>query len=81
MWRFCRKLAKVVVGGKVRVLVVRLRNGTPDTPKCVRKTILVHEHSNSVKDMRNAVWAIYFHTRSTDKEPLHSFCPAGETPW
>ncbi|GBN91395.1 hypothetical protein AVEN_107728-1 [Araneus ventricosus] len=81
MWRFCRKPAKVVVGGKVRVLIVRLRNGTPDTAKCVGKPILVHQHFNSVKDTWNAVWAIYFHTRSTDNEPLHSFCPAGETPW
>ncbi|GBN74172.1 hypothetical protein AVEN_6943-1 [Araneus ventricosus] len=31
--------------------------------------------------MRNAVWAIYFHTRSTDNESVHSFCPAGETSW
>ncbi|GBL98092.1 hypothetical protein AVEN_84592-1 [Araneus ventricosus] len=42
---------------------------------------VIRKHSNSVKDMRNAVWAIYFHTRSTDNEPLHSFCPAGETSW
>ncbi|GBM80681.1 hypothetical protein AVEN_137208-1 [Araneus ventricosus] len=41
----------------------------------------IRQHSNSVKDMRNAVWAIYFHMRSTDNEPLHSFCPAGETSW
>ncbi|GBN40903.1 hypothetical protein AVEN_50301-1 [Araneus ventricosus] len=38
----------------------------------------IRQHSNSVKDMRNAVWAIYFHMRSTDNEPLHSFCPASE---
>ncbi|GBN83195.1 hypothetical protein AVEN_112634-1 [Araneus ventricosus] len=39
----------------------------------------IRQHSNSAKDMRNAVWAIYFHTRSTDNEHLHSYCPAGGT--
>ncbi|GBM36432.1 hypothetical protein AVEN_234816-1 [Araneus ventricosus] len=43
--------------------------------------IAIRQHSNYVEDTRNAVWAIYFHTRSTDNEPLHSFCPAGETLW
>ncbi|GBM93431.1 hypothetical protein AVEN_268471-1 [Araneus ventricosus] len=39
----------------------------------------IRQHSNSVKDMRNVVWAIYVYTRSTDNEPLHSFCPDDET--
>ncbi|GBM22791.1 hypothetical protein AVEN_196145-1 [Araneus ventricosus] len=38
----------------------------------------IRQLSNSVKDVRNAVWDIYFHMRSTNNEPLHSFCPAGE---
>ncbi|GBN43414.1 hypothetical protein AVEN_119207-1 [Araneus ventricosus] len=41
----------------------------------------IRKHSNSVKETRNAVWAIYFHMRSTDNEPMHSFCPTGETSW
>ncbi|GBM14084.1 hypothetical protein AVEN_209971-1 [Araneus ventricosus] len=41
----------------------------------------IRQHSNSVKSMRNAVWTIYFRMRSTDNEPLHSFCPAGERSW
>lgn len=31
--------------------------------------------------MRNAIWAIYFHIRSTDTEPLHTFCPTDESTW
>ena len=31
--------------------------------------------------MRKAVWAVYFHTRSTDAEPLHTFCPTGNESW
>ncbi|GFW65339.1 uncharacterized protein TNCV_396051 [Trichonephila clavipes] len=31
--------------------------------------------------MRKAVWAVYFHIRSSDEEPLHSFCPVGPNSW
>lgn len=41
----------------------------------------IREHKNSLCDMRKAVWAIYFHTRSTDSEPLHTFCPPGSDSW
>ncbi|GFS90727.1 uncharacterized protein TNCV_3771501 [Trichonephila clavipes] len=32
-------------------------------------------------DMRKAVWAVYLHIRSSDEEPLHSFCPVGPNSW
>lgn len=41
----------------------------------------IRKNSNSVNSMRNAIWAIYFHTRSNDKEPLHSFCPIDVSSW
>lgn len=41
----------------------------------------IREHKNNLLEMRRAVWAIYFHTRSTDGEPLHNFCPAGLDTW
>lgn len=41
----------------------------------------IREHKNNLLEMRKAVWAIYFHTRSSDSEPLHSFCPAGINSW
>ncbi|GFT05617.1 uncharacterized protein TNCV_1044811 [Trichonephila clavipes] len=31
--------------------------------------------------MRQAIWAIYCHYRSTDDEPMHHFCPIGDTSW
>ncbi|GFW81990.1 uncharacterized protein TNCV_771191 [Trichonephila clavipes] len=34
-----------------------------------------------LSDMRKAVWAVYFHIRSSDEEPLHSFCPVGTNSW
>lgn len=37
----------------------------------------IREHKDSLSDMRKAIWAVYFHTRSTDADPLHHFCPLG----
>ncbi|GFV37458.1 hypothetical protein TNCV_1157211 [Trichonephila clavipes] len=31
--------------------------------------------------MRKAVWAVYFHIRSSDEETLHRFCPVGPNSW
>lgn len=38
----------------------------------------IRGNNMSVKDMQKAFWAIFYHKRSTDKEPLHDFCPQGE---
>ncbi|GFY08772.1 hypothetical protein TNCV_4659651 [Trichonephila clavipes] len=32
-------------------------------------------------DMQKAVLTVYFHLHSSDKEPLHSFCPVGPNLW
>ncbi|GFX74150.1 hypothetical protein TNCV_2911831 [Trichonephila clavipes] len=31
--------------------------------------------------MRQAVWAVWAHTSSTDDEPKHWFCPKGKNSW
>lgn len=41
----------------------------------------IRQNADSLENMRKAVWAVYFHTRSTDLEPLHSFCPSGLNSW
>lgn len=41
----------------------------------------IRNNKNSVMDMRKAIWAIYFHKRSNDQEPLHDFCPQGDASW
>ena len=41
----------------------------------------IRESKNSLSEMRKAIWAIYFHTRSSDTEPLHNFCPTGPDSW
>ncbi|GFW34427.1 uncharacterized protein TNCV_500451 [Trichonephila clavipes] len=39
------------------------------------------QNKTCLSDMRKAVWAVYFHIRSSDEEPLHSFCPVGPNSW
>jgi hypothetical protein len=41
----------------------------------------IRKHSDSVKDMQRAIWAIFYHKRSSDLEPTHQFCPEGIDSW
>ncbi|GFY25993.1 uncharacterized protein TNCV_1917431 [Trichonephila clavipes] len=41
----------------------------------------IRQNNSFVSDMRQAIWAIYCHYRSTDEEPMHHFCPIGDTSW
>ncbi|GFY08705.1 uncharacterized protein TNCV_5006181 [Trichonephila clavipes] len=41
----------------------------------------IRQNNSSVSDMRQAIWAIYCHYRSTDEEPMHHFCPIGDNSW
>ncbi|GFU99263.1 uncharacterized protein TNCV_2739241 [Trichonephila clavipes] len=41
----------------------------------------IRQNNSSVSDMRQAIWAIYCLYRSTDEEPMHHFCPIGDTSW
>ncbi|GFS95399.1 uncharacterized protein TNCV_409711 [Trichonephila clavipes] len=41
----------------------------------------IRQNNSSVSDMRQAIWAIYCQYRSTDEEPMHHFCPIGDTSW
>ncbi|GFW82244.1 uncharacterized protein TNCV_3817251 [Trichonephila clavipes] len=41
----------------------------------------IRQNKTCLSDMRKAVWAVYFHIRSSDEEPLHSFCPLGPNSW
>lgn len=38
----------------------------------------IRENVRDVKKMNEAVWAIYYHTISTDKKPQHSHCQNGK---
>ncbi|GFX00723.1 uncharacterized protein TNCV_4576901 [Trichonephila clavipes] len=39
----------------------------------------IRQNNSSISDMRLAIWAIYCHYRSADEEPMHHFCPIGDT--
>ncbi|GFX34437.1 uncharacterized protein TNCV_3656751 [Trichonephila clavipes] len=41
----------------------------------------IRQNNSSVSDMRQAIWAIYCHYRSSEVEPMHHFCPIGDTSW
>lgn len=41
----------------------------------------IGENVRDVEKMSEAVWAIYYHTISTDEKPQHSYCPKGKESW
>ncbi|KAH9375216.1 hypothetical protein HPB48_017946 [Haemaphysalis longicornis] len=41
----------------------------------------IRENVDSLDNMRQAVWAIYFHKLSTDAKPQHGLCPKGPSLW
>ncbi|GFX22965.1 uncharacterized protein TNCV_2086731 [Trichonephila clavipes] len=41
----------------------------------------IRQNKTCLSDTRKAVWAVYFHIRSSDEEPSHSFCPVGPNSW
>lgn len=43
--------------------------------------LAIRQNVDSVENMKKAVWAVYFHTLSTNEEPSHELCPAGADSW
>lgn len=43
--------------------------------------LAIRRHSNSVNDMYEAIWATFHHYSSSDENPSHEKCPAGEESW
>lgn len=41
----------------------------------------VRENCMSVDAMRKSIWAIWYHKASTDKNPMHYFCPKDSDTW
>ena len=38
-------------------------------------------HSNDLEGMKQACWAVFYHSISTDEKPLHHCCPEGADSW
>ncbi|XP_044584112.1 uncharacterized protein LOC123264734 isoform X2 [Cotesia glomerata] len=43
--------------------------------------LAIRRNPESVENMKNEVWATYFHKISTDSNPQHHFCPQGSSSW
>lgn len=43
--------------------------------------LAVRRNVGSLHDMKQAIWAIYFHKLSTDEKPQHQLCPEGTDFW
>lgn len=43
--------------------------------------LAIRRNSNSKDDMKNAIFATYYHMISTNKKPQHQFCPPGADSW
>lgn len=41
----------------------------------------IRRHKGDVAAMKNACWAVYYHSVSTDSEPKHQCCPVGKGSW
>ncbi|GFW76560.1 uncharacterized protein TNCV_2681771 [Trichonephila clavipes] len=43
--------------------------------------LAIRRNLSSVKDMQQAIWAIFLHKLSTDEKPQHGFCPSDSDTW
>ncbi|GFW33709.1 uncharacterized protein TNCV_2977501 [Trichonephila clavipes] len=43
--------------------------------------LVIRRNLSSVKDMQQAIWAIFLHKLSTDEKPQHGFCPSDTDTW
>lgn len=43
--------------------------------------LAIRRHPDSVADMQKAIWATFFHKKSSDKKPCHDNCPVGPESW
>jgi len=41
----------------------------------------IRSHKQNKEGMRRAIWAILYHSASSDENPQHDYCPEGETSW
>ena len=41
----------------------------------------IRGHSNDLEGMKQACWAVFYHSISTDDKPLHHCCPEGADSW
>ncbi|GFT48129.1 uncharacterized protein TNCV_1001211 [Trichonephila clavipes] len=63
------------IGGKGRLTDVVINRLTTFYGNAIRG------NPKNVHEMRQAIWAVWAHTASTDEQPKHWFCPKGNNSW
>lgn len=43
--------------------------------------LAIRRHPDSIEEMRKEIWATFYRKISTDSNPQHQNCPAGESSW
>lgn len=43
--------------------------------------LAIRRNVRSVEAMSQAIWAVYYHTMSSDEEPMHHLCPRDQDTW
>ena len=43
--------------------------------------LAIRRNIDSLDNMKKAVWATFHHKKSTDKNPVHDYCPEGANSW
>lgn len=66
---------RISLGGKGRLTEAVIDSLQNYYGKAIRGNV------HDVNKMNKAVWAIYYHTISTDSKPQHSYCPTGTESW
>jgi len=75
------------IGHRLRECKMKMKEfGEKLTGKMIDKLIVyyglaIQQNCDSVDEMRNAIWATYFHYSSTDESPQHDKCPIGAESW
>lgn len=43
--------------------------------------LAIRRNPDSAENMKNAIWAVFYHNISTNDEPQHQYCPPGKESW
>lgn len=70
-----KKIQKKTLSGKGKLTAKMIDKLTQYYGRAIRF------NSNSVEEMKKAIWATYYHYASTDAKPQHENCPSGEDSW
>lgn len=73
---YTKEKKKVIgLGGKGQIMEAVMDSLQHYYGNAIRKTI------GDIGKMKDAVWALYYHTIFTDEEPKHQHCPTGKDSW